>query len=253
MKNWGVFIIIAMLAVVFALPFVGCTMEIEKPSSPNKLTDYYYDPHIHVTGDVEEAHLLKLEKLEKRDHIYLSELLSEDEVEDIKGVMIVTVSSKSIFLNPKCLENYYFSIDENNGLVSVCSDIDLHNEQAEMPVKGVKEMVVCASTDSHALEMVTEDGKSTYIGFINLLRSSGLFEYVRETVFEDDFAITTYNKHTCLANKLLQEGEEAFLVLEDDTDVYINEDSTEKMHWENGKIYLTDYKSPVKYIQYCSD
>lgn len=252
MKNWGVFIIMLLLVAVIVLPLTGCTAENEDPSSLNKLTSYYYEPHVQITGDVEEFHYLELEKESKTDHIYLSDLLTEDETEDLEGIMIVTRSSKSIYLNSSCLENYYFSIEEDSGLVSVCSDIDLHNEQAEMPVRGVQELVLC-SANSQLMEIISLDGESSYIGFIKLVRSSGLFEYVTEAIFDDDFAITTYNKHTCLANKLLGNYTEAILTLDNGDTVYLTEESTDKMHWLHGRIYLTEYKSPVKSIEYMSE
>ncbi len=249
MKNWGVFIIMTLL-VALIVSQAGCSLENNNPSSLNESHKYYYEPHVQVTGDVEESYYLELEKENKLDHLYLSELLKD--TEDLEGIMIITRSSKSIYLNSKCLDNYYFSVDNSTGLVSVCSDIDLHNEKAEMPVNSVQELVLC-SNSSHSLEMISENGETSYIGFISLVRMSGLFEYVSETVFDDDFSITTYNKHVSLANNLLSHYSEVILTLDNGNEVHITEDSADKMHWAHGRIYLTKYNSPIRSIEYMSD
>lgn len=250
MKNWGVFIIMALLVAVMILSQACSFLGNNSPSGLNESPNHYYEPHVQVTGDVEETYYIELEKVNKTDHLYLSELL--DETTDLDGIMVVTRSSKSIYLNSKCLENYYFSIEESTGLVSICSDIALHNEQAEMPVKSVQELVLCSS-NSHSLEIISGDGESSYIGFISLARLSGLFEYVTEAIFEDDFSITTYNKHMSSANRLLNHYSEAILTLDNGKEVRITTDSSDKMNWSHGRIYLTKYDSPVRSIEYLSD
>ena len=113
----------------------------------------------------------------------------------------------------------------------------------------------CASkpTDSGVLRIT--DDKEERLSFDRLVVTYGLYSRVKNAIYDGDIplTLTLYSKNVLSASVLTNGNPYCVATLENGTEVLITENSRYKTHWANGGLYLLEFVSPIKVIDYRKD
>ena len=244
------------LTLVLLCGCAGNSKEAERPT--HVLKTQRFVPELVLSGDVEERITLNILEncvpIEEGGRTYsLLEVMSHaSPLGEIENVMIFANSRRGVGINLESADKYYLTVN-NNGIIYLNSDIDVHNKVASFPLASVGEIMFCASAPTEAGVLRMTDDMETRLGFEWLVVSYELYSRVKNAIYEGEespLVLTLYSKNAPSASVLTNGNSDCVAVLENGTEVLITENSRYTVHWANGGLYLKEFVSPIKILDF---
>ncbi len=221
-----------------------------------------YDPSFVISGSVKEnvRYVPKTEKEFEMSSINLSEVLQKVEIMgEIKSLLILTHGQKGILINEKCIPHYNFVLT-SNGVVKLYTDLPLHENIAKLPLLSISEILI-STNNKCGIKRIFENSTDT-LEYMTLLKALGMLIKINEAVENEYFEITTFNTRIVSVKKLMAGHNSVVLKFKDDSLLTVDSDSTQKIHWSNGGLFLikdpkeestldnTKYENPIVELDY---
>lgn len=252
---------ILICAIALFLVFAGCvpnSREDETISRVYRTPEFL--PELTLSGDVEENVVINVQNdcspVEEGGKIYSFEdiVKKASPKGEVKNYMIFTRSSKGVSINAESAKDYYFTLS-GKGVLSLDCDVEVHRMVGGFPLKSVSEIVLCAENATDAgISRVREEGESNY-AFKEFIVSHGLYVRIKDATYEGEppETLTLYSKRVVSASCLTEGNSNCVATLQNGTNVLITEESRYNLHWANGGLFLVEFVSPIKRVDYRED